>query len=58
MALIVLQDVVGLKKNTGTPAAVANGVCIFLSVRYGMNQPRVCCDFEDVFGLFSCDLSA
>jgi hypothetical protein len=58
MALFVLQDVVGLEENTGTPAAVADGVHILLSVRYGMDQPRVCGDFEDVFGLFSCDLSA
>jgi len=58
MALFVLQDMVGLKEDTGTPAAVADGVYLFLSIRHGMDQPRVCCDFEDVFGLFSCDLSA
>ncbi len=58
MALFVLQDMVGLKENAGTPATVADGVYIILSVRYGMDQPRVCRDFKDVFGLFSCDLSA
>jgi hypothetical protein len=58
MAPFVLQDMVGLKEKTGTPAAVADGVNLFLPVRYGMDQPRVCGDFENVFGLFSCDLPA
>jgi len=56
MGFVMMKHVVSLKKQAAAVAAVADGVCPFLPVGNGMDQPRIRGLLENVFGLFLGDL--
>jgi len=58
MALMVLEDMIGIHKEAAAIAAITDSVRALLPIGYGMYQPCLGRSFQNFFGFLFCDLTA